>query len=87
MLIHKCVRLNYFDDENETMFDVFIFSEADETTSLERHRGYGAGTFWSNDAEFSFDTFAEAVKYYKDLGYEIDWEDIWWYEYQYRSTL
>lgn len=87
MLIHRAVSMYYFDDEHQTMFRVFIFSDNDEATSIEQHRGYGEGTFWAEDGAFSFDVFAEAVKYYKQMGYEIDWHDIWRYEHTYRSNF
>lgn len=87
MLIHKSISMYYFDDEHETMFRVFIFSEPGEATSIEQHRGYGEGTFWVDDAEFSFDSFFQAIEYYRQFGYEIDWHDIWRYEHQFRQTL
>lgn len=87
MLIHRSITMYYLDDEHETVFRVFIYSDNYETTAAEQHRGYGVGTFWADDCEFSFDCFADAVKYYEQMGYEIDWDDIERYEHWYRSTF
>ena len=87
MLIHRSIQMYYFDYEHETTFRVIIYSDDYETTGTEQHRGYGEGTFWVDDAEFSFDSFAEAVKYYKQQCYEIDFDDIWRYEHWYRDAI